>query len=95
MNIVRADLNNPRDAEAIVDLLNSYATDLMGGSEQISQFCRDNLVKELLKRPNAHVFIVYYDDVPAAFRCFCLLYNSMSTYFLTHLHSSYSFFTYV
>lgn len=54
--VIKADLDSPIHAAAVVELLNLYATDPLGGSEELSDYCKSNLVNELKKRPSAHVF---------------------------------------
>lgn len=50
VEIVDADLSLPKHADAIVDLLNDYALDPMGGGDGLPAFARANLVDELRKR---------------------------------------------
>ncbi|MFY0663880.1 MAG: GNAT family N-acetyltransferase [Natronospirillum sp.] len=67
----RADLYNPQHAKAVVDLLNGYALDPMGGNEPLANFARENLVNELRKRPTAHIVLGFVDDEPAGLvNCF-------------------------
>ena len=65
MNIIRTDLTNPIHAEVLVYLLNSYAQDPMGGGEELSDFTKANLAKEILKRSDVTVIIVFDGDKPA------------------------------
>jgi GNAT superfamily N-acetyltransferase len=66
----RADLNNEEDAANIVDLLNYYAMDIMGGAEPLSEYTKTHLIDELKRRP-AHNFIAYMDGKPAGLaNCF-------------------------
>jgi ribosomal protein S18 acetylase RimI-like enzyme len=65
ITIVNADLNNPQHATAVVELLNDYACDPMGGAEALSDFCQTNLVSELKKRENIHVILAWVDGVAA------------------------------
>lgn len=67
----RADLENPRHAQTVVELLNGYAMDPMGGGEPLSAFTQTNLVNELRKRPTAHIVLGFVDDEPAGLvNCF-------------------------
>jgi ribosomal protein S18 acetylase RimI-like enzyme len=59
-----ADLLNPRHAEATVALLDHYAQDDMGGGAPLSDFVRAHLVRELLRRPQAHVVLAFDGEVP-------------------------------
>jgi ribosomal protein S18 acetylase RimI-like enzyme len=60
-----ADLSSPRHAQAIIELLNLYAMDHMGGGEELPAHVKDNLVTELHKRPGVHVILAFADDTPA------------------------------
>ncbi|MDD2724651.1 MAG: GNAT family N-acetyltransferase [Methylovulum sp.] len=61
--IVLADLFLPAHADSIVSLLNEYAQDPMGGGAGLPAFVQANLIAELRKRQDAHVFIAMQDDV--------------------------------
>ena len=45
----------------IVDLLNDYATDIMGGGTKLSENVKTNLVRELEKRDNIHTVLAFVD----------------------------------
>jgi GNAT superfamily N-acetyltransferase len=59
IEVIRADLSNPRHAEALIELLNSYALDPMGGSQALPDHVRRNLVPALRKRPGIHVLLAF------------------------------------
>ena len=67
INIVKADLSNPRHGAAIIEMLDAYASDLMGGGQGISDFVRTNLIAELRKRPAVHVFLAFDGEQAAGF----------------------------
>lgn len=55
----QADLFNENDTKSILEMLDDYAQDTMGGGEPISEHVRQNLIPELQKRKEtAHVFLV-------------------------------------
>ena len=60
--IIKADLEDDIQCQEIIELLNGYATDIMGGGENLSEYTRANLTRELRNRPSAHVFIAYVLD---------------------------------
>ena len=51
--VCRADYANPRHAQVLVELLDAYAQDPMGGAEPLSDFAKQNLVACLAARPQA------------------------------------------
>ena len=59
-----AELSNPRDAEALVFLLNEYAKDAMGGKGELSDFVKENLAVALQKKPGAHALLAYVAEEP-------------------------------
>ncbi|WP_211443739.1 GNAT family N-acetyltransferase [Collimonas humicola] len=63
--IVNADLSNRRHADAIVELLNGYAMDAMGGGQPLTDFAKANLIAALGKRSDVHVVLAFADDLPA------------------------------
>ena len=67
LTIIDADLNNPQHGAALVQLLNSYACDPMGGAEPLSDFCQANLIAELKKRPTMCAVLALVDGKPAGF----------------------------
>lgn len=62
---LKADLDDPQHADAIVMLLDAYARDPMGGGQPLSQYARDNLVAGLRARPGVLVILGYLDGAPA------------------------------
>lgn len=60
----RADYADPRDAQAVVDLLDAYARDPAGGGEPLSAQVRERLVPELAARPWAFSVLAFDGDTP-------------------------------
>ena len=65
IEIIRANLTDPTHAKALITLLNLYALDPMGGGEALSDFTKQNLSNEILKRTDITVIIAFDDDKPA------------------------------
>ncbi|MCX7175026.1 MAG: GNAT family N-acetyltransferase [Proteobacteria bacterium] len=65
IEIVDANLSSPEHADAIVYLLNDYASDPMGGGDGLSSFSQANLVPELRKRHWMRVLLAFVDGEPA------------------------------
>lgn len=62
LRVCRADYANPLHAQALVDLLDAYAQDPMGGAEPLSAFAKANLIAALAARPQAFS-VLAFDDV--------------------------------
>lgn len=65
IEIIKADLSKQDHAEALIQLMSEYALDIMGGSQALSEFAKNNLVAELSNRSSAHVIIAFVDHIPA------------------------------
>ncbi len=53
--IITADLSKPNHATALVELLNFYAIDPMGGGEELSDYVKENLAVTLAARSDTTV----------------------------------------
>ena len=60
--MLRADYANPVHARAVVLLLDAYARDPAGGGEALSDFAKNNLVRELAARPQAFSVLAFAGD---------------------------------
>ena len=77
IEIQKVDYLNEKHSKEILYLLNSYATDPMGGGKPLSPETINNLPYELSKLPHAISIIAYVDDMPAGLiNCF----ESFSTF---------------
>ncbi len=65
VRVVCADLSIPEHGQALVDLLDAYARDPMGGGEALSADTRARLPAALKARHGVHVLIAYVDGTPA------------------------------
>ena len=59
VTVCRADYANPSHAAAVVQLLDAYASDPMGGSEGLSDFAKAHLIPSLAARPQAYSVLAY------------------------------------
>ena len=64
ITIVPADLAEKLHADAVVDLLDTYARDPMGGGKPLSDHARRNLAHELDARANAVVLLAFDGPLP-------------------------------
>ncbi len=64
VRVVRADYANPVHAQAVVDLLDAYARDPMGGAHPLSDFAKSHLVKALAARPQAYSVLAFDGELP-------------------------------
>jgi ribosomal protein S18 acetylase RimI-like enzyme len=65
IEIFEADPRLPEQAQAIVDLMDTYARDPMGGGEGLSDRVKADLPAELAKRQTAHIILALSDREPA------------------------------
>ena len=57
--VCRADYANPMHAAAVVDMLDAYAQDPMGGGEGLSDYAKAHLVPSLAARPQAFTVLAF------------------------------------
>jgi len=64
MQIIEADLSEPRNAEAVVSLLNSYACAPEGGGKPLPPRVQENLPQKLHERADAVVVLAFAEETP-------------------------------
>lgn len=71
IEIVNVDYLNQNHANAIAFLMDSYATDPMGGGKPLDDQVKHNIAKELSRLPHAFSVISYVDGIAAGLiNCF-------------------------
>jgi ribosomal protein S18 acetylase RimI-like enzyme len=60
----RADYASPADAQAVVAMLDAYASDPAGGGEPLSTYAMAHLVRELAARPQAYSVLAFDGEAP-------------------------------
>lgn len=73
MNIVikQANYNDPQDGRHLIELLDCYANDPMGGNKALPDYVAQNLVYELSHRSNAFSILAHVNGQPAGLmNCF-------------------------
>jgi GNAT superfamily N-acetyltransferase len=71
IQIVKADYRNPQHAQALIDLLDVYARDIMGGGEPLRAEVKATLIPALAERPTAFSVLAFAGDEPVGFaNCF-------------------------
>lgn len=64
VEVLRADYADPVHAAAVVDLLDAYARDPMGGNHPLSLAVREGLIPALAARPDALSVLAFVDGAP-------------------------------
>ncbi len=59
LRVCRVDYANPVHAKALAELLDMYASDIMGGGKRLSRAVLDTLAAELGKRPQAFSVLAF------------------------------------
>ncbi len=76
--VIRApDWKLESDCSAVVELLDAYAKDLMGGGKALSGYVRTNLCVSLSTRPTISALVAWLDGVPAGL---CIANEGFSTF---------------
>lgn len=81
-----ANLDNPADAGALVEILDSFARGPGGQNESLSAFARDNLVRGLREHPGATVFFVLVDDRPVGAAVCMLTFSTFAAKTAINVH---------
>lgn len=77
VKVIKANYSDPTHEKEIPDLLNTYASDLMGGGQPLDKNVKENIVKELAKLPYAFSILTYVNGTAAGLtNCF----ESFSTF---------------
>ena len=66
IEIRTADLDNPEHVEAVLKLLDEYASGLSGGGEPLPTYTRNNLIRELKVRPHWYALLAFEAEVAVA-----------------------------
>jgi ribosomal protein S18 acetylase RimI-like enzyme len=59
IRVIQADYANARHAQALVDMLDAYARDPMGGGHALTDFARNNLIASLAARSQAFSILAF------------------------------------
>ncbi len=71
IKIVQANYNDPQHGRHIIEMLDCYANDPMGGNEALPDYVAQNLVYALSNRSNAISILAYVEGQPAGLlNCF-------------------------
>ena len=77
IQVLEADYDDPVHRAGIVDVIDSYASDPIGGSEPLSAAVRDALVPQLQNHPTTRIFLAFASATPVG-AAICFL--GMSTF---------------
>lgn len=86
VDVRRADLNDPRDAHAMLALLDGYASDVTGGSKALSEDVKARLPGDLAGRPGALVLLAFEADEPVGLAIAFEGYSTFAAAPLLNLH---------
>jgi GNAT superfamily N-acetyltransferase len=64
LRIRHADFSDARHANGIIEILNSYAVEPVGGGRALSLDAQERLIPMLRDTPNALVWLAFADDAP-------------------------------
>jgi ribosomal protein S18 acetylase RimI-like enzyme len=71
IKIIQANYNEPQHGRHIIELLDCYANDPMGGNQALPDYVAQNLVHALSNRSNAISILAYVEGQPAGLlNCF-------------------------
>jgi ribosomal protein S18 acetylase RimI-like enzyme len=88
IQILSADFSNSKHCHDILFLLSQYATDLMGGGEDLSPEVKERLIPELQSRSDAVVLLAYENENPVALS---IAFEGFSTFYAKPLLNIHDF----
>lgn len=80
------DYSDKVQGQQLVDLMETYATDAMGGGESLGQDVKSRLVAEMARRPQVSSAIAYVDDQPAGLINFVEGFSTFAAKPLVNIH---------
>lgn len=84
--VLEANYHHPEHAEAIVTMLDCYASDPMGGGAGLSERVKHNLIASLAKLPHAFSILCYKADVAVGLvNCF-EVFSTFQCYPVINIH---------
>jgi ribosomal protein S18 acetylase RimI-like enzyme len=86
LRIIRANYAEPDHAQAIVELLDSYACDPMGGGTPLSNETRSTLIAGLAATPSAFSLLAYIDQAPVGLTNCFFGYSTFAAKPLVNIH---------
>lgn len=89
LTVTLADYSDPRDAHAVVDLLDGYARDPMGGGAPLSDDTRKRLVPALAAHPGAFSILAWIEDEPVALANCFTGFSTFAARPLVNIHDAY------
>ena len=88
IKVIQADLQDPIQAGETMRLLREYATDLMGGGEDLSEYVKQNLIGRLREKLGALVLLAYDEDTAAGL---AIAFEGFSTFYAKPLLNIHDF----
>jgi ribosomal protein S18 acetylase RimI-like enzyme len=88
LKVIEADLHEPAQAAEVMALLRAYASDIMGGGEDLSEYVKQNLIVQLQKRPGTLVLLAYEGDSAAGL---AIAFEGFSTFYAKPLMNIHDF----
>ena len=86
VEVAEADLRRPEQAHALVEILDSYARDRMGGARPLPQAVRERVAAELAARETALVLFAFADGVPVGAAVCFLGFSTFAARPLLNIH---------
>ena len=85
-SILRADLTDSFHQQAIIQLTNAYACDVMGGQQSLSPQVLENLIPGLQKHPTTIIFLAFIDSLPIGIATCFLGFSTFAAKPLINIH---------
>ena len=84
--IREADFTDPQHRTGIVDVLDSYASDPLGGGMPLSALVRQRLVPALQEHPTAYILLAFADEQPVGIAVSFFAFSTFQASPLVNIH---------
>lgn len=84
--IVEADLDRTDHQEAVVELVDAYASDPMGNGQPLSSQVRQSLIPGLRQHPTTRIFLAYHGSTPIGIAVCFLGFSTFAARPLLNVH---------
>src|SRR5262245_19688350 len=81
-----ADFNSATDANIVLELLNMYASDPLGGGKPLSAEVRERLIPDLRQQPSCRTFVAFQGTQPVGLAICFFGYSSFHARPLLNIH---------
>ena len=89
MQVIEVDYQNTCHQQHLMQLLQAYALDPMGGGTPLTEYCQQHLIEQLQSMSSAYSFLLYQQQQPIGFANSFLGFSTFACAPLLNIHDFY------